>query len=254
MSKKGNFQTTRPVLCFDDFSKASIPTKLNNLKVPERCPEPEIVLSVRQKQAITFPMAYMPKDRDVVVQAPIWTLGWNLQFQALVRQSIPIFMTGKQQRRKNVVQSIMKKITSYGGHFIRMTPQRVWQEVDSQVAERYVSNALNQAIQNRSASTKANMTPVTTPIEETNVPTVIPNDTPKPTVHKAQAIAVKFKRPSLEPSKRMSNNRGSSPVNIQSKGKKAQPRKVSLEPPSNPLEMLCQLASAMSEEDVSSVE
>mmetsp|Transcript_5342 Transcript_5342/g.15080 ORF Transcript_5342/g.15080 Transcript_5342/m.15080 type:complete len:554 (-) Transcript_5342:149-1810(-) len=180
-----DLETAAPVTCLDDFVRLPITTTLNNLKVPRSSKGSRraaaswnhrrhgnhggCTLTSSQKKnphapprlGRRFPSHYLPREYDVVVDMPHYP---NSEFQAVIRQSLPNYLTANFQKRQSLIATIKSAVSSSGGHFIRYcnsstTPatngvggddgddeaSSSWMEVEKNQAERFIAQALQEA-------------------------------------------------------------------------------------------------------------
>lgn len=220
MSKKAPFSTTTPILSFEDFQRATIPTKLHNLILPPK----------EEEETPSFPLSYQPSEVDVVLSS-VNCSDHNAYLHSLVDQ-----FDGKQRRQ--FAEEIVAKVLARGGHFLRWTAL-CWQHVDRAAAEKFVDQELLE--RQRGGSSKQQHKAVKKPVAPP----------PKPTVVKSSRLVGKHQRrripiiplPVLQPKNKAPMTIAASPE--PTKSRITVPRKVSLEPPPNPLELLSLLASEL---------
>jgi len=148
-----DLSTAAPVTCLEDFVRMPISTTLNNLKMPAKAKGPSTQkssLSVKDRPLRVFPSSYLPRDQDVVVDMAHYP---NREFQNLIRQSLPNYLTANFQKRQSLINAIISTVSSNsGGHFIRYgSSQQAWMEVEKVHAERFTAQALQDAASNRSS-------------------------------------------------------------------------------------------------------
>lgn len=158
----------KPITCYEDLIKLpEIPTKLYNLKLPEKNkpvapssrsassslsnPDPSSTGSAARR----FPGRYIPSDYDVIVDKSTFLSAPTSQFfKQMVQQFAPVFFVDPNK----AVNRVLAEVAKAGGHFLQPTATH-WIECDGRASEAFTKAFFEQHCLPRPTSTSLKLAP-----------------------------------------------------------------------------------------------